>query len=298
MALSSFFARLVGLPEASSDPKGVSFRFGDRFLAAAPQHPLVTGHPQAATGGPLCTFVIDPVPGGDNCFFVKSSATGKYLRLFNPLRERTGVADLNGESSEDVGAIIRFTPLADGRVTLSSALVDDTFLGIKGEPHHVGSAVPSHEATAFSVVVARVAPAAATVQTAAIRAAMGRGTPITAMRGGGEGGPVSPSFGVPPFSLSPAQLRQFVTDGFIVVPGLVPRPAVDAALRQINCSFGKGFDVAGHKIVWKDDIERSPVITGLLSHTQALAAAEVRFSRIDSALVSLKRARLNSLPSF
>lgn len=276
MALA-FLTRLVGLPEPSAgSAKGVSFRFGDRYLAAAPQHPLVTGHPLAANGGPLCTFELQPVPGSEGVFFVRSCATGKFFRLHNPLQERRGVADLNGDNADDVGALIRLAPLADGRVTLSSALVEDTYLGVQGEPHHVGIAVPVHEATPFHVVVARVSPAEAALQTAAIRAVMGGATPITAMRGGGEGGALAPPPGVPPFRLSSAQARQFAEDGFIVVPSLVPRPAVDAALRQINCSFGKGYDVAGHKIVWKDDIERSQAVTRLFSHTQALPAAEVR----------------------
>ena len=275
MALS-FLSRLVGLPEPAEAARGVSFRFGEKYLAAAPQHPLLTGHPHAANGGPLCTFELQPVPDGHQVFCIKSSATGKYLRLCNPLRERGGIADLNGESADDPGALIRLTPQADGRVTMSSALLDDTFLGVQGEPHYVGAAVPPHQATAFNVVVARVAPGAAALQTAAIRAAISSATPITAMRGGGEGGALAPPLGIPPFSLSASQLRQFVSDGFIVVPSLVPRPAVDAALRQINCSFGKGFDVAAHKIVWKDDIERSPAITRLFSHTQALPATEVR----------------------
>jgi hypothetical protein len=110
------------------------------------------------------------------------------LRLFNPLQERRGVVDLNGDSADDVGALIRLCSLPDGRVTLSSALLENMFLGVQGEPHHVGSAVPSHEATPFHVVVARIPPAEAAKQAAVIRAAMGGVMPITAMRGGGEGG--------------------------------------------------------------------------------------------------------------
>lgn len=266
-------------PPAPSRHDGISFQFGERFLAAAPQHPVVTGHPKAADGGALCTFVLQNVPHSEGVYFIKSCATGKYLRLHNPLLERTGVADLNGDDAEDAGTLIRLGAQADGTVTLSSPVLDDTFLSIDGAPWYIGKAAPFHSATTFRVVAARVSPADAAVRTALIQTALGGATPITEMRGGGEGGSLLSPMGIPPLSLGRQSLEQFVKDGYIVVPGVLPRPAVDAALRQIHCSFGKGYDVAGGKVIWKDGLESSAPILQLFSHTQALPAAEALLGR-------------------
>jgi hypothetical protein len=278
MALT-WLSRALGALAPPGTHTGVSFQFGSRFLAAAPQHPVVTGHPRAADGGPLCTFLLEPVPHAAGVYSIKSCASGKFLRLHNPMQERAGVADLNGDSVDDVGTLIRLNILADGSFTLSSALLEDTYLAVGGEPWHIGTAVPAHSATAFRIVTAKVPPAEAALKLKFIQAALGGATPVTEMRGGGEAGAVAPPLGVPPFSMTAAQTERFVKEGYLVVPGILPRPAVDAALRQIHHSFGLGYDVAGGKVIWKDGLEADPAILRLFSHTQALPAAEALLGR-------------------
>ena len=43
-------------------------------------------------------------------------------------------------------------------------------------------------------------------------------------------------------SLTDEQVTSFVRDGFLVLPGLVPQPLVDDALRAINARLGSGSD--------------------------------------------------------
>jgi hypothetical protein len=78
--------------------------------------------------------------------------------------------------------------------------------------------------------------------------------------------------------LTLAQKRALIDDGYVVVPGVVPRVMVDEALRAINAEVGKGMDPA---MMWKyqvqtfcPEITRSPEILGLMTRTPALALAE------------------------
>lgn len=68
--------------------------------------------------------------------------------------------------------------------------------------------------------------------------------------------------------LNPAQKRALLEDGYLVAPGLVPRPLVDEALREINHRLGRGrtqsMDVyADARDYWSEDTD-DPAIADLL----------------------------------
>lgn len=73
------------------------------------------------------------------------------------------------------------------------------------------------------------------------------------------------------------QKQQFHEVGFLVVSGVVPRPLVDAALRDINLSLSNGFapEQRAHydATTWCADMVTSPSILDLIYRTPALALA-------------------------
>jgi hypothetical protein len=78
--------------------------------------------------------------------------------------------------------------------------------------------------------------------------------------------------------LSRAQKLELIENGYVKVPGVVPRILVDAALRTINHSVGEGMDPA--KIVkfrsqsYCPEVQTAPEIGGLLTATPAWSLAE------------------------
>ncbi len=74
------------------------------------------------------------------------------------------------------------------------------------------------------------------------------------------------------------QKQAFYRDGYVVVPGVVPRVMVDAALRAINHSIGEGIPAADLPTIrqrsYASEIAGNPVITGLFNNTPAFALAE------------------------
>jgi hypothetical protein len=78
--------------------------------------------------------------------------------------------------------------------------------------------------------------------------------------------------------LSYLQKREFVEQGFVHVPGVVPRVMVDAAVRAINSSLGEGMDpelmVKFRSQSYCPELQRTPVITELLTATPAWSLAE------------------------
>jgi hypothetical protein len=86
-----------------------------------------------------------------------------------------------------------------------------------------------------------------------------------------------------PLSLTLEQKQQFRTNGFVHVPGVIPREQVDAALRAINHSLGEG--------VSKSELDRfragsfcpelksAAVITDLYNHTPLRDLAESAVGR-------------------
>ncbi|MEN9937221.1 MAG: hypothetical protein RLZZ387_3800 [Chloroflexota bacterium] len=78
--------------------------------------------------------------------------------------------------------------------------------------------------------------------------------------------------------LTQEQKQHFIADGYVQVPGVVPAPLVNAALRAINHSLGEGMDPAEmtrfRAQSYCPELQRAPVITDLLNATPALALAE------------------------
>lgn len=78
--------------------------------------------------------------------------------------------------------------------------------------------------------------------------------------------------------LSYNQKQSFARDGFVILPGVVPRIMVDRALREINHSAGEGMNVAEmtkfRAQTYCPEITRSPAIGGLLNATPAWSLAE------------------------
>jgi ectoine hydroxylase-related dioxygenase (phytanoyl-CoA dioxygenase family) len=78
--------------------------------------------------------------------------------------------------------------------------------------------------------------------------------------------------------LTHAQRSQFVEQGYVHVPGVIPRVMVDAALRAINHSVGEGMNVAEmtrfRAQSYCPELQQNPVITDLLNATPALGLAE------------------------
>jgi len=78
--------------------------------------------------------------------------------------------------------------------------------------------------------------------------------------------------------LSHAQKTHFYEHGFVRIPGCVPRPMVEAALKAINHSLGEGIpadEVAGMRVLsFCRELQTAPVILDLLNRTPAWSAAE------------------------
>jgi len=78
--------------------------------------------------------------------------------------------------------------------------------------------------------------------------------------------------------LSYAQKQEIYERGFVKVPGVVPRVMVEGAMRAINHSVGQGMDreqmTKFRSQSYCPELQREPVITGLLSDTPAWALAE------------------------
>ena len=78
--------------------------------------------------------------------------------------------------------------------------------------------------------------------------------------------------------LSFAQKQALIREGFVKVPGVVPRIMVDRALREINHSVGEGMNAADmtrfRAQTYCPEITRAPAISGLLTATPAWSFAE------------------------
>lgn len=78
--------------------------------------------------------------------------------------------------------------------------------------------------------------------------------------------------------LSYDQKQSIVRDGFVKIPGVVPRVMVDRALREINQAVGEGMDTADmtrfRAQTYCPQIARSQAIGGLLNATPAWSLAE------------------------
>jgi Phytanoyl-CoA dioxygenase (PhyH) len=79
--------------------------------------------------------------------------------------------------------------------------------------------------------------------------------------------------------LSPAQKQSLVQDGYVVLPGAVPRALVDDALRAINASLGaRGIDPERLPTFraqsYCPELQSEPVITDLVNRSSAWSYAE------------------------
>jgi tetratricopeptide (TPR) repeat protein len=78
----------------------------------------------------------------------------------------------------------------------------------------------------------------------------------------------------PPITLTPEQKKQFVRQGYVVIPGVVSQQKVTAALRAINQDMGRGVsreDAAKAKsTTWCPSLMPMPVITNLFNATNAI----------------------------
>ena len=88
-------------------------------------------------------------------------------------------------------------------------------------------------------------------------------------------------------TLSFAQKQEILDNGYVKVPGVVPRVMLDAALRAINSSVGDGMNV-GEMTTFRarsycPELRDAPVITDLLYRTPAwkLAESAIGSGRID-----------------
>jgi hypothetical protein len=78
--------------------------------------------------------------------------------------------------------------------------------------------------------------------------------------------------------LSYFQRKQFFEQGYLHVPGVLPKVMVDEALRQINHSVGQGMDPE-KMVIYRSqsfcpEIQKSEAIVGLLTRTPAWELAE------------------------
>lgn len=79
--------------------------------------------------------------------------------------------------------------------------------------------------------------------------------------------------------LGPADRRRLVDDGYVLLPGVVPRPRVEAALRAINASLGER-GMAPERLgemrarTFCPEVVEAPEIVGLFGATPLAALAE------------------------
>lgn len=87
--------------------------------------------------------------------------------------------------------------------------------------------------------------------------------------------------------LSPSRRTAFARDGFVVLPGVVPRERVDAALREINHRLGSGKhpgkDAYADSVDYLSEYVRSPAVMDLMnaSPLRALAASLLGANRVE-----------------
>lgn len=78
--------------------------------------------------------------------------------------------------------------------------------------------------------------------------------------------------------LSHEQKKQFLEQGYVKIPGVVPRVMIDKALQAINHSVGQGMNVSDMPILraqsYCPDIKGTPVIADLLNKTPIWEMAE------------------------
>ena len=78
--------------------------------------------------------------------------------------------------------------------------------------------------------------------------------------------------------LTRGQQEQFVEQGYVVVPGVIPRPLIDDALRAINTSLGEGIrreELDSQRArTFCPELAGASVITDLLFESPAFALAE------------------------
>lgn len=105
--------------------------------------------------------------------------------------------------------------------------------------------------------------------------------------------------------LTGPQKQEFYERGFIVVPGVVPRIMIDAALRAINNSVGEGIskeDIATTRSQsYAKELAQAPVIVDLLNKTPAWALAESligpgKISPVTGGQIALRFPSLNDPP--
>ncbi|HZO89975.1 MAG TPA: phytanoyl-CoA dioxygenase family protein [Chthonomonadaceae bacterium] len=97
--------------------------------------------------------------------------------------------------------------------------------------------------------------------------------------------------------LTHAQKQAFYDQGYVQVPGVVPRVMVDAALKAINHSVGEGIPtdqvVTMRSRSYCTELQREPVITDLLNKTPAWSLAESligpgKIRPVDSGQIALR----------
>lgn len=80
------------------------------------------------------------------------------------------------------------------------------------------------------------------------------------------------------YTLTVEQKREFLENGYVKVPGVVPRYLVDVALKAINHSLGQGINEADlpklRSQSYCPELKETDVITDLLNKTPALGLAE------------------------
>jgi hypothetical protein len=78
--------------------------------------------------------------------------------------------------------------------------------------------------------------------------------------------------------LTHVQKQAFYKDGFVHVPGVVPRVMVEAAIKAINHSIGNGISMEQVTTMrsqsYCTELQKEPVITDLFNKTPALSLAE------------------------
>ncbi|MGF1483109.1 MAG: phytanoyl-CoA dioxygenase family protein [Opitutales bacterium] len=78
--------------------------------------------------------------------------------------------------------------------------------------------------------------------------------------------------------ITPEQKRQFVEQGFLHLPGAIPKERIHAARRLINHHLGQGFDAEQRKIFaaqsYFPELREHPDIKGLVEDSPAYAMAE------------------------
>lgn len=88
-------------------------------------------------------------------------------------------------------------------------------------------------------------------------------------------------------ALTPARKKAFARDGFVVLPGLVARERVDAALRDINHRLGRGEhpgkDGYADSVDYLSEYVRSPAIMDLMNAgpLRALAASLLGANKVE-----------------